>query len=281
MRVSFASAAGSTHKPNEDFLSVSPRVALVLDGLTSPPELGSGCIHGTPWFVGQLGTHLLREATCRPDVPLTDCVAEAIARVADLHHDTCDLTHLGTPSCSVALVREGTHTVDHLSIFDSVILLDGHGGLNVFSDLRVKDYAQQEHKETTQYRIGTSEHQQAVSRLVAAQRPHRNVPTGYWVAAANPAAAHNAVTGSVPRSEVARAAILSDGASCLVEDYELTDWPGLLALLETQGPDEVISRVRQAEATDPSGERWPRYKASDDSTAVFCLFDGVEAAGRW
>ncbi|MCW7945176.1 hypothetical protein AAW14_25000 [Streptomyces hygroscopicus] len=279
MRVSSASAAGSVRKPNEDFLAVSPCVALVLDGLTSPPELGSGCIHGTPWFVSELGTHLLREATCRPEVPLADCVAEAIVRVADLHRATCDLTHLGTPSCSVALVREGTHTVDHLSIFDSVILLDGPGGLKVFSDLRVDGYAQQEHKETTRYRIGTREHQQAVSRLVAAQRPHRNVETGYWVAAANPAAAYNALTGSVPRSEVTRGAIMSDGASCLVEDYELTGWPDLLDLLETEGPDEAISRVRQAERTDPSGERWPRYKASDDSTAVFCLLDGSESAG--
>ncbi|GAA3167190.1 protein phosphatase 2C domain-containing protein [Streptomyces virens] len=279
MHVSFASVAGSAHKPNEDFLAVSPRVALVLDGLTSPPELGSGCIHGTPWFVSRLGTQLLREATCRPEAPLADCVAEAITRVADLHRDTCDLSHLGTPSCSVALVREGADTVDHLSIFDSVILLDGPRGLKVFSDLRVDGYAQQEHKETTRHRIGTPEHQQAVSRLVAAQRPHRNVPDGYWVAAANPAAATNAVTGSVPRAEVTRAAVLSDGASCLAEDYRLTDWAGLLDLLEADGPDELISRVRQAESTDPSGERWPRYKASDDSTAVFCRFDSTGSAG--
>lgn len=280
MRVSFASAAGSAHKPNEDFAAVSPRVALVLDGLTSPPELGSGCVHGTPWFVGQLGTHLLREATCRPEAQLVDCVAEAIAQVADRHRGTCDLSHLGTPSCSVALVREGEQTIDHLSIFDSVILLDGPQGLKTLSDLRVDGYAQQEHKETTRHRIGTAEHQQAVSRLVAAQRPHRNVPDGYWVAAANPTAAYNAMTGSVPRAEVSRMAVLSDGASCLAEDYGLTDWAGLLDILEAEGPSELISRVRRAESTDPSGERWPRYKACDDSTAVFCRLDSPAPAGH-
>ncbi|GGY06732.1 hypothetical protein GCM10010358_69970 [Streptomyces minutiscleroticus] len=280
MRVTFASHAGSVHKPNEDFLAAGPQVALVLDGLTSPPELGSGCIHGTPWFVSQLGTHLLREATCRPEDPLADCVAEAITRVADLHHDTCDLTHPGTPSCSVALLREGPDTVDHLSLFDSVILLDGPGGLKTFTDLRADGYAQHEHKETTRHRIGTAAHRQAVSQLVAAQRPHRNVPAGYWVAATNPAAAYNAVTGAVPRSEVTRAAILSDGASCLVEDYGLTDWAGLLDLLETKGPEAVIARVRQAETSDPSGERWPRYKASDDSTAILCLLDSSVPASQ-
>ncbi|MFF9203811.1 hypothetical protein ACF1AE_18645 [Streptomyces sp. NPDC014986] len=128
--------------------------------------------------------------------------------------------------------------------------------------------------------IGTAEHRRAVSRLVAAQRPHRNVPDGYWVAAANPAAAYNAVTGSVPRAEVTRAAVLSDGAPCLAEDYGLTDWAGPPDILEAAGPDELVSRVRQAESTDPDGERRPRYKAGDDSTAVFCRFGRPGPAGR-
>jgi hypothetical protein len=275
MRASFATSPGSAVKPSEDFLAVNPRVALVLDGLSSPPELGSGCRHGTPWFVAQLSGFLLREATSRPAVSLADCTARAIAEVAALHRDSCDLTHPGTPSCSVAIVRDGPDRVEYLSIFDSVILLDGPGGLLAVSDLRVDGYAQPEHQETLRHRIGTPQHQQAVSRLVAAQRPHRNVPTGYWVAGAVPEAAQHAVTGSVPRSDVSRVAILSDGASCLAEDYRLTDWPGLLDQLETDGPQALIAAVRRAEATDPGGERWPRYKASDDSTVVFCTFDGA------
>lgn len=278
MRACFATSAGSTHKPSEDFLAVNPRVALVLDGLSSPPELGSGCRHGTPWFVAQLSGVLLREATSRPDEPLADCTAQAIAEVAALHRDSCDLTHLGTPSCSVAIVREGPQRVEYLSIFDSVILLDGPGGLLAISDLRVDQYAQQEHTDTLGQRIGTPQHQQAVTRLVAAQRPHRNVPGGYWVAGSVPEAAHHAVTGSVPRSGVARLAILSDGATCLAEDYGLTDWAGLLDQLELDGPEAVIAAVRRAEATDPAGERWPRYKASDDATAVFCMLDDAGAA---
>jgi hypothetical protein len=274
MRATFASAAGSTAKPTEDFLAVNPSVALVLDGLSSPPELGSGCLHGTPWFVAQLGCALLQAATCRPDEPLADCTADSIARVAALHRDTCDLTHLGTPSCSVAIVRERPDTVEYLSIFDTVILLDGPGGLAAVSDLRVDGYAQEEHRQTLRHHIGTHEHQRAVSTLVAAQRPHRNVSTGYWVAGANPDAAHHAVTGAAPRADVVRGAILSDGASCLAEDYGLTDWAGMLDLLAAEGPAAVIDRVRRAEDTDPTGERWPRYKAHDDATAMFCQFNG-------
>ena len=273
MRVSFDSRPGSAEKPTEDFTAAGPHVALVLDGLSAPPELGMGCTHGTPWYVAELGTRLLHGAGTRPLDPLPDIVAEAIEAVAALHSGSCDLTHPGTPSSSVALLRIGEQTIDYLSIFDSVILLDGPAGPRVITDLRVDSYAQQEHKATQQYEIGTAEHKQAVSRLVAAQRPWRNRPEGYWVAAATTRSAYEAVTGSVPRSAVTRAAVLSDGASCLVDRYEAMDWRQLLALLERSGPGEVIAQVRAAEAEDPLGRRWPRYKRSDDSTVVFCEFE--------
>ncbi|WP_034271732.1 hypothetical protein [Actinospica robiniae] len=273
MRVSFASAPGSPHKPSEDTVAATPHLAFVLDGLSSPPELGTGCIHSTPWYVAHLAAALIEQAATRPATPLADCAASALAKVADSHAATCDLTHTGTPSSSIALLRENEATIEYLSLFDSVILLDGPDGIAKISDLRVDGYAQAEHQQTLRYEIGTPEHQQAVSRLVAAQRPHRNTPDGYWVAGSNPEAAHHALTGTIERAHLKRAAILSDGASCLAEDYHQTDWTGLLDLLHTHGPEHLIHQVRQAEATDPTGTKWPRYKAGDDATALLCLTD--------
>jgi hypothetical protein len=269
MRVSFATQAGSTDKPSEDFAAADPRVVLVLDGLSSPPELGSGCVHGTPWFVARLGTQILHEATCRPECPLTDCVADAISAVAAAHADTCDLAHPGTPSSAVAVVREGAETLEYLVIFDSVIVFDGPAGPRVVTDLRADDYAREEHLETLRHRIGTREHQRAVTSLVAAQRPFRNRPGGYWVAAVTPDSARNAVTGTVPLEEVHRLAVLSDGASCLVDDYDQMSWPEFMDLLAAEGPERIIDRVRAAETDDHEGIRWPRYKRSDDSTVVY------------
>jgi hypothetical protein len=84
-------------------------------------------------------------------------------------------------------------------------------------------------------------------------------------------AAYQAVTGSWPRAQVKRAALLSDGASCLVEPYAVVDWMELLDILQQHGPTRLISRVREVEDADPTGTRWPRYKRSDDATAAFCL----------
>jgi hypothetical protein len=97
------------------------------------------------------------------------------------------------------------------------------------------------------------------------------VPGGYWTAAANPEAAHQALVGVVPRENIHRAAVLSDGAASLAE-YGLANWTEILDVLQQHGPVELIRRIRAAEASDPFGERWPRYKTGDDATAAVCLF---------
>jgi hypothetical protein len=64
-----------------------------------------------------------------------------------------------------------------------------------------------------------------------------------------------------------RASLLSDGTTRFAE-FGLGTWEELLAVLDRQGPAEVFSRVREAEATDPDGSRWPRAKRSDDMAVV-------------
>jgi hypothetical protein len=271
VEVSFASWPGSVSKANEDFVAASPKVAVVLDGLSAPPPLGTGCLHGTPWFVAQLGAQVMSAATTAGEEPLQDLVAGAITRVADSHAHSCDLDHPGTPSSSLAVLREQDRRVEYLLLFDSVIVLDGPSGLVVVTDRRVDAFARQEHLATREHPVGSPAHQERVQELVAAQRRHRNQPSGYWVAGAKPTAAYQAVTGSRPLDEVDRAALLSDGVSCLVELYAAADWLELLDSMQQHGPTHVITRVRDLEDADPSGSRWPRYKRSDDATAAFCL----------
>jgi len=103
--------------------------------------------------------------------------------------------------------------------------------------------------------------------MVHLQRSYRNASDGYWVVAGKPDAADHAITGELPRSDVQRAAVLSDGAASLVE-YGLTDWKGVLDILDHEGPTALINRVREAERSDPEGTRWPHFKPSDDATAL-------------
>jgi hypothetical protein len=43
----------------------------------------------------------------------------------------------------------------------------------------------------------------------------------------------------------------------------------MCAILASGGPAALIRQVRDAETTDPDGQRWPRGKISGDATAVY------------
>ena len=102
----------------------------------------------------------------------------------------------------------------------------------------------------------------ARERVLDDLRSRRNDPGGFWVAKDDPAAAEESVTGSRPLEGVRQVVLLSNGASRVVDLLGLTDWPGALALLDTEGPGALIARVRAAEAL--VGE------PTDDATVAVC-----------
>jgi predicted O-methyltransferase YrrM len=106
MQVTLASRRSPDATSNEDFIAATASAVVVVDGASVPLELGTGCGHGTAWFARQLGTHLLALLSTKPDRSPADSLAQAITEVAALHADTCDLGHAGSPSATVAILRE-------------------------------------------------------------------------------------------------------------------------------------------------------------------------------
>jgi hypothetical protein len=268
-----ATEPGQPDKRNEDWAGVSPTVAVLLDGLSSASGAESGCRHGTPWFVEQLGTRLLAaagDAACE----LTAALRTAIEAVAGLHRDTCDLADPGAPSTTVAILRLQPHSdiVEYLVLADARVVLETGSGVQTIIDDRVDRVAGHAQQAVFRQPIGTVEHRRAVADLIAIQQPLRNQPDGYWIAAADPRAADHAITGALPSDDVRQAALLSDGASRIVDVFEQMDWCEALAVIRTSGPHHFIRRVRVVERTDPDGRRWPRFKAADDATVVYATW---------
>ncbi|PJN36624.1 integrase [Streptomyces sp. CB02959] len=254
---------------NEDSVFVSPTGVVVLDGLSAPSDLPMGCVHGTPWFVHQLGTRLINLIGDNT-MALRETLRTAIAEVNDLHRDTCALDQEAVPASTIAMIRERDDALDYLVLSDNVLVLDlGNEGIQTVADKRVEDVAGEEMRAALQGPTGTPEHAARVSALVTAQRRLRNRPGGYWVAATDPAATDEAITGTIELAKVRQAALLTDGASRLVDSFGALTWGQLLDLLRTEGPAALIARTREAELSDPLGEQWPRFKQSDDATAAY------------
>ncbi|MFJ3505718.1 integrase [Streptomyces sp. NPDC090135] len=254
---------------NEDAVHVSPTGVIVLDGLSAPKDLPMGCIHGTSWYVRQLGTRLIN-LIGDDTVPLREALRSAISEVNSLHRGTCALDQEAVPASTVVMIRERGDVLDYLVLSDNVLVLDlGDEGIQTITDKRVEEVASEEMEAALEGPTGTPEHAARVSALVTVQRRLRNRPGGYWVAATNPTAADEAITGTIPLEQVQQAALLTDGASRLVDSFGVLTWSQLLNVLRSEGPSALIARTREAELADPVGERWPRFKRSDDATVAY------------
>jgi hypothetical protein len=145
MQVTLASRRSPDATSNEDFIAATARAVVVVDGASVPPELGTGCGHCTAWFARQLGTQLLALLSTEADHSPADSLAQAIICVAALHADTCDLSHPGSPSATVAVLREQPDAVDYLVLGDTTILLEEPAGIRVVTDDRLEPAAAVQH----------------------------------------------------------------------------------------------------------------------------------------
>jgi hypothetical protein len=240
-----------------------PGLIVVLDGATARTE--TGCAHGVAWYAATLGTHLTAAAA---DRSLPDALAAAITETAQLHPE-CDLDHPATPSAAVAVVRTAGEWLEFLILGDTTVLLDSADGLRMMTDARVDAVAAALRAESDRYPFDSPEKETALLRMKHAELALRNQPGGFWVAAADPGVIGQAVTGRAALSPVRRLAVMTDGATRAVHVFGALDWAGVLDLLAEHGPAELIRAVRDLEARDPAGIRWPRNKGSDDATAVY------------
>jgi hypothetical protein len=224
-----------------------------------------------------LAARLVDEHRASPAAPLAELLAGAISSVRDDHGGTCDLSHPGTPAATVCLVREARERLDYLVLCDSPLVLDLGDRVDVVNDERFSAVAA-DIRAAALVRGGVGTDAQVErQRWSALQRQERvNQSGSYWIAAADPRAAAEAVIGAVSlrgEGRARRAALLTDGASCAVDRFGIMDWPELLAVVTNDGPAELIRRVRAFERADRSGLARPRYKQHDDAAVAVCLFN--------
>ncbi|MEV4286279.1 integrase [Nonomuraea bangladeshensis] len=258
MRVTMASVPKRTDRANEDFTCAGPTAAVLIDG-AGIPGAESICRHGVAWYASRLGGSLLGLLSLVQDSSLPALLAEAIEQVTDGHRDTCDVADPISPSATVAVLRLSDGLLEYLVLGDSVLVLDrAEDAPFVVSDPREVIISRSYQPAIEAAAKGSDEYH----RLLRDLRAHRNQPGGFWLAKDDPRAADEAITGSRPVSGLIGAVLLSNGASRIVDRFQLADWPHVMAMLASSGPAEIIRRVRQAEAR--------RAVAADDATITYC-----------
>jgi protein phosphatase 2C-like protein len=266
VKISLTTSAGHAGRPNEDFVGAVPGAVVLLDGAGIPGS-ESLCSHGVAWCTHRLGGALLgrlsRDDALDLAAILAAILAAAIGEIAAEHRDTCDIANPSSPQTTVAIVRVGGGRLEYLVLADSYLVLDrGSAGPQVLTDPREVESRRICSAPLSSVPTGTPDYDRILASCSAEMRARRNRPGGYWIAKDDPQAASEAMTGTL--SDVHGFALLSNGASRIVDPYALTDWPGMLALPGAGGPREVIRRVRDAEAGFAAA-------VPDDATVAHCI----------
>ncbi|SEH02102.1 hypothetical protein SAMN05444920_12436 [Nonomuraea solani] len=255
MRVTMASVAKRAGRANEDFTGAVPTAAVLIDG-AGIPGTETICRHGVAWYAARLGGSLL---SLVHDGSLPEVLGEAIGQVTDEHRDTCDVADPISPSAMVAILRLSGGLAEYLVLGDAYVVLDRPADTPlVVTDPREVIISRSYQPALEAATQGGDEYH----RILRDLRANRNRPGGFWLAKDDPRAADEAITGSLPTSELNGAALLSNGASRIVDPFRLAGWPEVLAALASSGPAEILRRVRQAEARDAV--------APDDATITHC-----------
>jgi len=247
VRVQWATDQGSDDRLNEDFVAAAPGAVVVLDGCGLPLGTDLGCRHGTAWYSRSLGTRLLARLLDGLGPPAAPPVGPPegahrpagrplVARLAGAIADVA-AAHAGT--CDLRAPTTPAATVLALRLRGDLV------DYLVLADSTV---------------------------LLAGPGGVCEITGGPYYAAADPAVAEAALTGTVPAAELDRALLLTDGATRLADMFGVTDWAGLAALAVDPGPAGLIERTREIERGDPRAVRWPRAKVHDDATVAVCSF---------
>ena len=104
--------------------------------------------------------------------------------------------------------------------------------------------------------------------MLRAMRARLNIEGGSWTFGLDPACAQHAPMWTLKLHRPAHLLLASDGFTALSDRYGAYDSAGLVRAALGQGLHELGRELRAIELADAGGVLHPRFKTSDDATAL-------------
>lgn len=272
------SLPGDPEKPNEDSFAATGRMATVFDGATGlgdPLMPGASDAHWLAQFAGRrVRAHSESEGT--PRDWLRAAAGDAAKSFAALRHRAPEEQY-ETPFASLMLAALAGDCVTLLWFGDcSALFRTKSGPFALFGDAMDKRESERARvtKLTKPNGKGPAAPGVRDEFLPALRRSRNRVNTGSeWLFAPDPACADHAKEAQVAVEVGARLLLASDGFLALASDYERYTPESLFTAACTRGLAPLGEELRRIEGEDPEGLRYPRFKRSDDATALLLRVD--------
>lgn len=262
------SLAGDRAKQNDDACGFAGGRAWVIDGATDLQETKlTRTASDAAWIAhfANASLHAAHGGSLREIVrDASEEAAEAFARIAGPVAE-----RWMSPIASLLIAEESADGVSGLYLGDCrMFALDADGAsyeagpTAEVSDAETKLASQQ--KEGGKPLLERAETIATLRRM----RGELNREGAHWTFGLDPACAERARSWTLTLKRPAHVLLMSDGFSALTDRYRAYDSAGLVRAVLERGLQELGRELRGIENADSGGGKHPRFKKSDDATAL-------------
>jgi hypothetical protein len=273
------SLPGDPTKANDDAFAFLDTAAVVMDGATG---LGESLLKGpsdAAWVARYGAARLMQN--------WAEARTASVALAGALHDTEDEFTRLRRhtpretyeiPFASMMLVTLSQNVLHALWFGDCTALMRRpRGGVHVFGEAAEKRSRESNYAKTLAARMGAPAAAKGVRDVFLPElrraRNRVNTQEGGWLFGPDSRAADHAketLTTVMPGTILLLA---TDGFLALASDYDLYGMAAFLDAARTKGLANLGRELRATEDADPDGARFPRFKKSDDATAVLLRID--------
>lgn len=253
------------YEESDDKVLATENTVIVLDGASA--------FHPVPvpasTYADTLGRSLHRTLREDPPADLREALADAISATAH----ALELSARASPTSTVAIARCLEDQVEVLVLGDSPVIMPDV----IVSDDRIDALGLPE-RAAYRSRLASGSgydetHRALLKKLQAKQIEHRNEDGGYWIAEADPTAAHHALVYTYRLAQAPWCVLATDGAANVLNHLELVPW----STIATKNSDELDALLQSCHSwealQDPHGKELPRAKLHDDKALAVARWD--------
>lgn len=259
------SIAGDAHTPNDDRIGCTGRLAWVIDGATDlgPPGL-VGTQGGAAWIADAANTAFAQVDDGSIDAICAHVFAQVQRRYAAAQQRDA-LGRWELPSAAFLAARAGPHGIELAWAADCTALIRRGEEVARIGPRVDRDPEAASAARFAGHGLGAKQRPAEITAMLRQSRSR--LPR--HVLGVEPLAREDLGLAVVPAAPGDDVLLMSDGFAALVDSYAALDAEELMASLATRGLVELAFELRAIEAGDAACTRFPRFKRSDDASALW------------
>jgi hypothetical protein len=267
------SLPGNPAKPNEDSSGHAANAAIVMDGATGLGEFLMPGKSDAAWLAGFGARRVM--AYMRDGATAQEAVTAALFDAQTSFEALRKRPPVETweiPFASMMFAAANANGFEALAYGDCVALVQRPGAeVEIVGEAFDKRASEASRAARLAKSKGLNPAGEInLPQFLEALRKARNfVNTGsHWLFGPDAAAADHVQSWMLTAPAGTKILLSTDGFLALASDYKRYDAEGLIAAAQAKGLKSLGEELRGIEARDPEGVAYPRFKTSDDATAL-------------